>query len=117
VQAYHAESGFAGEVSNRVRACGQEGLQLAFGLYRGNGFSVSARSGPAYREYLPYGENEFHTFDLEETDRGIMFDLTASSAPCDVDLFLFQLTTQSDRQGVHLRRDEADRRACGNMGW
>ena len=92
VQAYHAESGIRLEKSQIVCVHGgQEGLQLAFGLYRGKRVLGFSPFWPCLTgNIFPYGENEFRTFDLEETDRGITFDPDRlERALRAVDLFYF----------------------------
>ncbi|MBK7141489.1 MAG: pyridoxal phosphate-dependent aminotransferase [bacterium] len=92
VQTYHAESGVTLNKSNIV--CmhgGQEGLQLAFGLFRGKKVLGFSPYWPCLTgNIFPYGENEFHTIDLEETETGISFDADRLESELrKVDLFYF----------------------------
>lgn len=92
VQAYHAEAGIQLEKSQIVCVHGgQEGLQLAFGLFRGKKVLGFSPFWPCLTgNIFPYGENEFHTIDLEETDKGMTFDPNRlEDALKSVDLFYF----------------------------
>ncbi len=92
VQAYHAESGIHLEKSQIVAMHGgQEGLQLAFGLFRGKKVLGFSPYWPCLTgNIFPYAESEFHTIELEETEKGISFDANRlEDALRQVDLFYF----------------------------
>ncbi|MEW5797061.1 MAG: pyridoxal phosphate-dependent aminotransferase [Candidatus Zixiibacteriota bacterium] len=76
VRAYHAEFGIQLENSHIV--CmhgGQEGLQLAFSLFRGKKVLGFSPYWPCLTgNIFPYAESVFQTVDLEETGSGITFD-------------------------------------------
>jgi aspartate aminotransferase len=92
VQGYLAENGVQVQKSQIV--CmhgGQEGLQLAFGLFRGKKVLSFSPYWPCLTgNIFPYSETEFHTVDLEETDTGIRFDRNKlEDALRKVDMFYF----------------------------
>jgi aspartate aminotransferase len=92
VQAYHAESGIRLDKNQIV--CmhgGQEGLQLTFGLFRGKKVLGFSPYWPCLTgNIFPYGENEFHTIELQETESGITFDPDRLESELrKVDLFYF----------------------------
>lgn len=92
VQAYHAESGISLEKTHIVAMHGgQEGLQLAFGLFRGKKVLGFSPYWPCLTgNIFPYAESEFHTLDLVETEHGVTFDANKLEEMLrKVDLFYF----------------------------
>ncbi len=107
VQAYHAEAGVQLERSQIVCVHGgQEGLQLAFGLFRGKKVLGFSPFWPCLTgNIFPYTETEFHTLELEETSRGITFDADRlEDALKKVDLFYFN--SPHNPTGKVFTRDE-----------
>ena len=92
VQAFHAEAGIQLEKSQIVCVHGgQEGLQLAFSLFRGKTVLGFSPYWPCLTgNIFPYAESTFRTIDLEQTDGVISFDPDRlDSALRGADLFYF----------------------------